>query len=110
MAGKANGNSIGILELIFQATVAAAYATLALNATSSPATVLWVSLHTADPGAAGSQTTSEAAYGGYGRVSVARTSGGWTITGETISNFATVSFPASTSGPEVETFFGIGLS
>ena len=110
MAGKGNNNSIGLLELLFQATISANYATLALNATSSPATLLYISLHTADPGPAGTQSTSEAGYSGYSRVSVARTSGGFTISGETISNAATVTFPASTSGPEVETYFGIGLS
>lgn len=110
MAGKANSNSIGFLELLFQATISAGYATLALNATSSPATNLYVSLHTADPGAAGSQNTSEAAYTGYARVAVARTSGGWSISSETISNAGTITFPAATGGSETETFFGIGLA
>jgi hypothetical protein len=110
MAGKGNNNSIGFLELIFQATISASYATLALNATSSPATNLYVSLHTADPGAAGSQTTSEAAYTGYGRVAVARTSGGWSISSETISNVGAVTFGTSSSGPESETYVGIGLA
>ncbi len=64
-SGKGNNNSIGFLQLLFQGTISADYATLALNATSSPATNLFVSLHTANPGAGGSQTTSEAAYGGY---------------------------------------------
>lgn len=36
-------------------------------------TNIFVSLHTADPGETGTQTTSEATYGGYARVSVART-------------------------------------
>ena len=110
MAGKANNNSIGFLELIFQAVISASYATLALNATASPATQLFVSLHTADPGATGSQTTSEAAYTSYARVGVARTSGGWSISAETISNVGTVTFPAATGGSETETFFGIGLA
>lgn len=39
---------------------------------------LYVSLHTADPGAGGNQTTSECAYTGYARVAVSRTSG-WTV-------------------------------
>lgn len=110
MAGKGNNNSIGFLSLIFQAVISADYATLALNATSSPATQLFISLHTADPGASGAQNTSEAAYTGYARVAVARTTGGFSISGETISNAATVTFGASTSGPEVETFFGIGTA
>lgn len=46
---------------------------------SSTAGSLYVSLHTADPGATGDQTTNEASYTSYARVAVARTSGGWTV-------------------------------
>lgn len=46
---------------------------------SSTVGSLYVSLHTADPGTTGDQTTSEATYTSYARVAVARTSGGWTI-------------------------------
>jgi hypothetical protein len=106
MAGeKGNTNSINILKLIFQAVN---YANIADNTVTSPLTNLFVSLHTADPGAAGTQQTSEAAYTGYARVAVARTSGGWSIAAETITNVAAITFPASTSGPEVETWVGVG--
>lgn len=107
MAGeKGNKNSQLLLEAIFQAVFTAITGLLA-NA-ASPDTNLYVSLHTADPGAGGSQTTSEAAYTGYARVAVARTSSGWSISGETISNVAAIIFPACTGGSETETFFGIG--
>ena len=43
-----------LLKLIFNAT---AIANIADNAASSPLTNLFVPLHTADPGEAGSQTT-----------------------------------------------------
>jgi hypothetical protein len=106
MAGeKGNTNSINYLKLVFQAVN---WANVADNTATSPLTNLFVSLHTADPTAAGTQTSSEAAYTGYARVSVARTSSGWSITAETISNVAAITFPASTSGPEVETFVGVG--
>ena len=108
MAGeKGNSNSIGWLELIFQATVLTAMNTLVANA-GSPLTQLFVSLHTADPTAAGTQTSNEAAYTGYARVAVARTSGGWSISNETISNVAAINFPACTGGSETETFVGVG--
>ena len=119
MAGKATNFSQGFLDLIFQAIVTGGSSllnttgfTLAANGGGTPATVLYVSLHTADPmlgGSPNSQAQSEAAYTGYTRVSVARTTSGWSTTNQTISNVAAVTFPASTSGPEVETFFGIGL-
>lgn len=108
--GKGNNNSIGFLELIFQATISTDYATLALNATSSPATNLYVSLHTASPAAGGSQTTNEAAYTSYARVAVARSGSGWSISGETISNVAAVTFPTATGGSETETYVGVGLN
>jgi hypothetical protein len=104
--GKGNTNSILFLEAIFQATFSE-IASLLANA-GSPLTSLYVSLHTANPGATGNQTTSEAAYTSYSRVPVARTSGGWAITGETISNVAAVTFPAATGGSESETYAAIG--
>jgi hypothetical protein len=77
---------------------------------SSTAGSLYVALHTADPGEAGTQTTSEAAYGSYARVAVARTSGGWTVTGNAVTNTALVQFPQCTSGSETETYFSIGTA
>lgn len=113
MAGKGNNNAIGFLGMLFQAVQSTDFSTLMQNA-SAPATVLYVSLHTADPGATGNQNTNEATYGGgtgYARVSVARTTGGWTLTGESIANAATITFGACVGGTgETETFFGIGTA
>jgi hypothetical protein len=79
---------------------------------SSAAGSLYIALHTANPGAAGSQSTSEAAYTGYARVAVTRAiTGGFTQSGSsptTISNTAAVTFPAATGGSETETYFSIG--
>lgn len=107
-SGKGNTNAAGILQAIYQATFTD-LSTLLANA-GSPATLLYVSLHTANPGATGSQTTSEAAYGAYARVSVARTTGGWSLSGETITNVGAITFPTSTSGSETESYVGIGLA
>lgn len=99
-----------ILALLFNAT---AIANIADNAAASPLTSLYVSLHTADPGDSGSQTTNEAAYTGYARVAVARTSGGWTVSGTSptsVSPVATISFPAATGGSETETYAAIGTA
>lgn len=105
--GKGNNWSNDILGLLFNAT---AVTNIAINATSSPLTNLYVSLHTANPGAAGNQTTSEAAYTSYSRVAVARTSGGWTVTTTSVSPQSNISFPAATGGSETETYFGIGTA
>lgn len=84
-----------LLKLIFQAT---AIADIADNDATSPLTNLYVSLHTADPGEAGSQTTSEISYTGYARVAVARTSGGWTVTNNVVTPTAEVTFGQMTAG------------
>ena len=68
----------------------------------------YVSLHTADPGEAGTQTTSEATYGGYTRMAVARTAGGWTVAGNNASNTAALTYPLCTSGANTVTHFGVG--
>jgi hypothetical protein len=81
------------------------------NATAIPwnaITQLFVSLHTADPGEAGSQTTNEATYGSYARVAVNRNSGGWTVSGNAVENAAAIVFPTCTSGTNTISHFGIG--
>lgn len=75
---------------------------------SSAAGNLYVSLHTADPGEAGDQTTSETAYTNYARVAVARTTGGWTVTGNAVSNAALVQFAQCGVTGATLTHFGVG--
>jgi hypothetical protein len=104
---KSNVHENSWLLLVFNGT---AFADIAENDTSSPATDLYVSLHTGDPGEAGDQTTSECAYTSYARVAVARTSGGWTVSGNNVSNTAAVTWPQATGGSETATHFGIGIA
>ena len=96
-----------LLKLIFNAD---AIANIADNAASSPLTNLYVSLHTGDPGEAGDQTTSECAYTSYDRVAVARTSGGWTVTANSVSPAAEIAFPEATGGSETATHFAVGTA
>jgi hypothetical protein len=96
-----------LLKLIFNAT---AIANIADNAAASPLTNLYVALHTADPGEAGVQNTSECNYTSYARVAVARTSGGWTVSGSSVSPAATISFPACTGGSNTATYWSIGVA
>lgn len=77
---------------------------------SEAAGSLYVSLHTADPGEAGAQNTSEATYTGYARVAVARSGAGWTITDNGWANAATVQFPSATAGGDTLTHVGIGTA
>jgi hypothetical protein len=102
---KSNAFENDLLELIFNGV---AIANLADNAASSPLTNLYVSLHTADPGEAGDQSTNETTYTSYARVAVARTAGGWTVTGNSVSPVANIDFPAATGGSGTITYFGVG--
>ena len=83
-----------LLQLIFNGT---AIPNLAQNGVS-PLTQLFVALHTADPGEAGTQSTSEVNYTGYARVGVARTSGGWVVTGNSVSPANNIEFGEMTAG------------
>jgi hypothetical protein len=108
MAGIGNTTQTAILALIFNAT---AWANYADNAASTPQTNVAVALHTADPGNAGTQTTSESAYTSYARVSVARTTGGWTVSGSSptqVVPVAAITFPAGTGGSGTVTNFSAG--
>lgn len=109
MAGKTDVFENDILKLIFHGT---AIANIADNAASSPATILYLSLHTADPtdAAASGQTTSETSYTGYARVGLNRNSGAWTITGNSVSPVANVDFGTCSAGSATITHVGIGTA
>lgn len=103
---KGNNTENNILKLIFNAT---AWADMAENDTTTPSANLTVALHTADPGEAGTQATNETAYTGYARVSVARTSGGWTVTANSVSPAANIDFGECTASPGAAiTHFSVG--
>lgn len=103
--GKGNTFITQLLQLIFNATT---MNSIAENASAFAITNLYVSLHTGTLSASSSQNTSEAAYSSYARVAVARTSGGWTITGQSVSPAATIIFPAASGGSETETYWAVG--
>jgi len=104
---KGNTFENDLLKLIFNAT---AIANIADNAASSPLTNLYVSLHTGDPGETGDQTTNEATYTSYARMAVARTSGGFTVTANSVSPAAAIEFPQATGGSNTITHFGVGTA
>jgi hypothetical protein len=107
---KGNTFENDLLQLIFNAV---AIANLADNAASGPLTNLFLALHSADPGEAGTQATNEVAYTGYTgavRAAVARTAGGWVVSGNSVSPAATISFPACTGGSATATHVSIGTN
>jgi hypothetical protein len=105
---KADTFENDLLKLIFQAT---AISLIADNAGTTPLTELWVSLHTADPTDAGTQTSSETGYTGYARKNIARSAGGWTVTGNSVSPAANIDFGECTAVPGgAITHFGVGTT
>lgn len=103
-----NAMENGTLLLFFNNTDFALVGDAAGLQNSATAGSLYVSLHTADPGEAGSQTTSESAYTNYARVAVARSGAGWTVATNTVTNAAAVTFPACGVTGSTITHFGIG--
>lgn len=107
---KSNTCENSLLELIFKNIAFANVGNAGGLLPSSVAGSLFVSLHTADPGEAGDQSTSEATYTSYARVSIARSGAGFVVTGNSVSPAANVSFPAGTGGSGTVTHFGIGTA
>lgn len=97
-----------LLSLFFNGT---AIPNLAVNATSSPLTVLYGALHTADPTATGNQTSNEVTYTGYTRLSIARTSSGFTVSGASVSPTASLIWPTPTGAAgQTASFWSIGIA
>ena len=77
---------------------------------SGTAGEFYVSLHTADPTNEGNQASHEANYTGYARASVPRTTAGFTVVSNTVSNANLISFPTCTAGNNTITHVGVGYS
>lgn len=105
---KSNSWENGLLLLLFNNTDFANVGDAAGLQNSAAAGSLYISLHTADPGEAGSQTTSETAYTNYARVAVARSGAGWTVSGNSVSNAAAIAFAQCGITGATITHFGIG--
>jgi len=105
-----NAFETAILQHIFQNAAIANIGDVSGLPASATAGSLHVSLHSADPGEAGAQNTSEVSYTGYARQAVARSAGGWTVSGANASNAAAVAFGPCTAGSATITHFGIGTA
>lgn len=105
-----NAAEAALLDLLFLNTDWANVGDAGGLQNSATAGSFFIALHTADPGEAGDQTTSEVSYTGYARVAVARTAGGWTRSVSTVSNTATVQFGECTAGSATATHFSIGTA
>jgi hypothetical protein len=108
MAGLSDSAETNLLKLLFQNVTWANIGDATGLVGSSTAGSLYVSLHTADPTDSGNQTSSEATYGSYARVAVARSTGAWSVSNDTVSNIGAITFPACTSGSNTITHFAVG--
>jgi len=105
---KSNAAETALLALIFNNTDFAGIGDAGGLQNSATAGSLYVSLHTADPGEAGTQATSEATYTNYARVAVARSGVGWTVSGNSATNAAQITFPQCGASGNTITYVGIG--
>lgn len=105
---KSNAFETALLQHIFENANIANLGDATGVRGSSTAGSLYFSLHTSDPGEAGDQTTNEIAYTSYARVAVARSSSGWTVSGNAVAVDADVTFPAGTGGSGTATHWGLG--
>jgi hypothetical protein len=105
-----NVGETALLTLLFNNTAWALIGDASGLQPSAVAGSFHIALHTADPGETGTQTTSEAAYTGYARVAVARSAGGFTVSGAQVSNTATIQFAECTAGSATVTHFTVGTA
>lgn len=103
-----NAAETALMTLLFNNTDWAGIGDAGGLQNSAAAGSFYVSLHTADPGEGGDQTTSEIAYTGYARVAVARSGAGWTVSGPSVENAALVQFPQCSGSSGTATYFAIG--
>lgn len=93
-----------VIAYIFNNTTCAIFPT-------TGTTAMALCLHTANPGETGDTGTSEAAYSGYARVAVERSSTGWTVSGNTAKLSTTMAFPQCNGATTaLVTHFSIGTS
>lgn len=107
-----NSSETGLWTLIYNNTAWANVGNAGGLQPSGAAGSFFTALHTASLTGSSTQATTEAAYTGYARVGVARSSAGWTITGNApviAENTAATTFGACTAGSETETWFSTGL-
>ena len=103
-----NAFETSLLGLIVTNVAAANVGDAAGLLPSAAAGAFWISLHTADPGEAGDQTTSETAYTNYVRQDEARAAAQWTVTNNTADNDNAIGFPACGVTGATLTNFGLG--
>jgi hypothetical protein len=104
---KGNTFETDLLGLIFNNTDIADIGDASGLQNSATAGSLYVAFHTADPGEAGTAATSETSYTNYARQAVARSGAGWTVSGNSVTNAAQITFPECGATGATLTYFSI---
>jgi hypothetical protein len=113
---KGNQTEMDILGLYLNGTP---IANIADNASVAPLANLFIRFHTADPGEAGTQATSEANFTGYAATPIARTPGSpqWTVSSPggvgTAQNANALTGPTYTQGAgaqQIITHWSVGVA
>lgn len=108
-----NAGEASIIDLLFGNTNYANVGDATGLRGSTTAGSWYIALHTADPGEAGNQSTSEATYTGYARVAIARDGTGFTRSGTAptqAANTNVVNFAICTAGSNTITHFSVGVA
>jgi len=106
MAGSKKDNfENAILLLIFNNTTVAGIGSDGLRGSTTAGSLYVALFKTTAP--SDSVQGTELAYTGYARVAVARSSGGWTVSGNNCSNAAAITFGACTAGSETAISFAV---
>lgn len=98
-----------ILNLVLNATN---IANIADNTATGPVTMLYISLHSSNPGVGGSQLTGEVGYSSYSRVSIQRssTSPTWSVSSGSATNISACNFPQCGISGSAASYVAIGIS
>lgn len=105
MSSKTNAFETSFLNHIFNNAAIANIGDAPGLPAAATAGSLYIALFTVNPTETGGGT--EATFGAYARQAVARSAGGWTVSGNQASNTAAITFPEATSGSETITGFAI---
>lgn len=106
---KSNTLETGLLNLIFANQDFAGVGDVGGLRGSAAAGSLYLALHSADPGEAGTQATNEVTYTSYARVAVTR-GAAWTVAGNQVTNANAITFPTGTGGSGTATHFSVGTA
>lgn len=111
LVGFGNTAEADLLKLVFNNTTWANVGDATGIVGSTVPGSFYINLHTADPDETGDQTTSVTTYTGYAPVAVARSTGGWTVSGTAptqVANAGAITFGLCTAGSVTLTHVTIG--